>query len=54
MSKITFKFVYYNAKLDLIGIPVSINGIFLIDTGMPNGYRPLTASWEQVGFLWKK
>lgn len=50
-TKVWFNFVVYNPRTQEIGQPFLVNDLWLLDVGLPNGFRILTDEWQQVGKL---
>lgn len=52
VSRVNFSFVYYNARLDVLSIPV-LKGLYLyVETEYEGCLRPMVPGhWEQIGFM---
>ncbi len=50
MSKLRYCYAVYNAKKDLVGQPVLINNLLLIDVGEMY-YFAYTPDWEVLTFV---
>lgn len=50
MTKVRYCYAVYNAKKDLVGQPVLINGLLLIDVG-EDYYFANTPDWEVLTFI---
>ena len=51
-SIIRYKFIVYNAKYNLISVPISFGGRMYVETEYAGCYRPMVnGQWEQIGFL---
>lgn len=51
MGKVKYSFVYFNARLDLLGTRLTVNGMELMYVGDVTGFRAYTPEWQQIGFL---
>lgn len=50
MTKLRYCYAVYNAKKDLVGQPVLINGLLLVDIGEMY-YFAYTPDWEVLTFI---
>lgn len=50
MTKFRYCFAVYNAQKDLVGQPVLVNGLLLVDVGEPY-YFAYTSAWEVLTFI---